>query len=144
MCGGNTCPFLAKLATYHGCVVAANGHIVTRNEPTIGVWWKYMSISDQISHLQWVCSYYERSYSDKNTCPFLVNLITHNRCVVAINGHLMMRNGPTIGVWWKIMSISCQISHLPWVCSCGKCSYCDQKWTYDRCVVEIYVNFWPN
>ena len=62
MCGGKLCPFLANLATYNRCVVAikdliltrlaANGHIMNRNEPTIGVWWKYMSISDQISYLQ--------------------------------------------------------------------------------------------
>ena len=37
MCGEKLCPFLAKLVTYDGCVVAANGHIMTRNEPTIGV-----------------------------------------------------------------------------------------------------------
>ena len=41
-----------NLATYDRCVVAANGHIMTRNEPTIGVWWKYMSVSCQISDLQ--------------------------------------------------------------------------------------------
>ena len=41
-----------------------------RNGPTIGVWWKCMSISDQIG-LQYV---------------------------VALNGHL--KSGPTIGVWW--------------------------------------------
>ena len=81
MCGGKLSPFLAKLATYHGCVVAANGHIVTRNEPTIGVWWKYMSISDQINHLQWVCSCDERSYSDKK--------LTYNRCVVEIHVHFL-------------------------------------------------------
>ena len=44
--------FLANLANYDRCVLAANGHIMNRNEPTIGVWWKYMSISDQISYLQ--------------------------------------------------------------------------------------------
>ena len=38
-------PFLAKLATYDRCVVATNGHIMTSNKLTIGVWWKYMSIS---------------------------------------------------------------------------------------------------
>ena len=52
MCGRKLCPFLAKLATNVRCVVAANGHIMTRKEPTIGVLWKYMSIPDQISHLQ--------------------------------------------------------------------------------------------
>ena len=56
MCGGKLCSFLAKLATYDRCVVAVNVHIMTRNEPTIGVWWKYMSISYQISHQQQVCS----------------------------------------------------------------------------------------
>ena len=30
---------------------------------------------------------------------FLPKLVTHNTCVVALNGHLMMRNGHTIGVW---------------------------------------------
>ena len=39
-------------------------------------------------------------------------IVTYNRCVVALNGHLMIRNGPTIGVWWKCMSISDQIGHL--------------------------------
>ena len=86
MCGGNTCPFLAKLVTFNRCVVAINGLTMTRNEPTI------------------VCG--------GNTCPFLAKLVTYNRCVVAINGHLMIRNGSTIGVWWKYMSISGQISHL--------------------------------
>ena len=52
MCGGKLCAFLANLATYDKCVVVANGHIMTRKEPAIGVWWKYMFISDQISHLQ--------------------------------------------------------------------------------------------
>ena len=47
MCGGKLCSFLSNLANYYRCVVAANGHIMTRNEPTVGVWWKYMSISDQ-------------------------------------------------------------------------------------------------
>ena len=36
----------------------------------------------------------------------------YNRCVVALNGHLMIRNGPTIGMWWKCESISDQIGHL--------------------------------
>ena len=45
--------FLSKLATYDRCVVAENGHIVTRNGPTIGVVEIYsMSISGQISHPQ--------------------------------------------------------------------------------------------
>ena len=51
MCGGKLYPFLAKLVTYDRCVVAANGHVMNINEPTMGVSWKYMSISDQISHL---------------------------------------------------------------------------------------------
>ena len=51
-CGGKVCSILAKLATYDRCVVAVNGHIMTRNEPIIGLWWKYMSISGQICHLQ--------------------------------------------------------------------------------------------
>ena len=37
MCGGKVCLILAKLASYNRCVVAGNGHIRTRNEPTIGV-----------------------------------------------------------------------------------------------------------
>ena len=45
MCGGKVCSTLAKLATYDRCVVAVNGHIMTRNEPAIDVCWKYMSIS---------------------------------------------------------------------------------------------------
>ena len=49
---------------------------------------------------------------DGNTCPFFAKFVTYNRCIVAINDPLMMRNGPTIGVWFKIMPISCQISHL--------------------------------
>ena len=36
MCGGNTCPFPAKLVTHNGCVVALNGHLIMRNGPTIG------------------------------------------------------------------------------------------------------------
>ena len=52
MCGGKVCSLFAKLGTYDRCVVAVNGHITTRNEPTIGVWWKYMSIPGQICHLQ--------------------------------------------------------------------------------------------
>ena len=28
-----------------------------------------------------------------NTCPFLAKLVTHDRCAVALNGPLMMRNG---------------------------------------------------
>ena len=47
MCSGNKRLFPAKLVTHNRCVVAANGHIMTRNDPTVGVWWKYMSISDQ-------------------------------------------------------------------------------------------------
>ena len=66
MCGGKLCPFLPKFTTYIRCVVAANGHIMTRNEPTTGVWWKYMSV--------------------------LAKLVTYNRCVVAINGLIMRRN----------------------------------------------------
>ena len=66
MCGGKLFPFLAKLATYHGCVVAANAHIVTRNEPTIGVWRKYMSI--------------------------LTKLVTYSRCVVAMKDLILTRN----------------------------------------------------
>ena len=40
---------------------------MTRNEPTVGVWWKYMSISGQMSHLQYVRSCDKRSYSEKKT-----------------------------------------------------------------------------
>ena len=72
MYGENACPFLNKLVTYNRCVVALNGHLMIRNGPTIGVWWKYMPISDQI--------------------------VTYNRCVVALNVHLMIRNGPIMGV----------------------------------------------
>ena len=79
MCGGKLSPFLAKLATYARYVFAANGHIMTRNEPTVDVWWKYTSISDQISHLQQVCG--------GNTWPFPAKLVTYNRCVVEILGH---------------------------------------------------------
>ena len=78
-----------------------------------------------------------------NICPFPAQLVTH-RCVVALNGHLMLRNGPTIGVWWKLMSISGQMSHLQEVCSCDKWSYYEEKLTYNRCVVEIHVYFLPN
>ena len=85
MCGGNICPFPAQLVTHNRCVVALNGHLMLRNGPTIGVWWKLMSISGQI--------------------------VTYKRFVVVINGPIMRRNLPTIGVWWKYMSISCQISH---------------------------------
>ena len=77
---------------------------------------------EQISHLRYVCSCDKWSYYEKkltyNRCvveihvQFPAKLVTHNRCVVALNGHLMMRNGPTIGVWLKVMSISGQISHL--------------------------------
>ena len=84
MCGEKLCSFLAKVATYDRCGVAVNGHITTRNEPTIGVWWKYMSTSGQICHIQEVCG--------GNTCPFLAKLVTHNRYVVAINGLIMRRN----------------------------------------------------
>ena len=66
--------------------MAANGHIMTRNEPTIGV-----------------CG---------NICPFRAKLVTYNRFVVTENSHIMTRNEPTIGVWWKYKPISGQISHL--------------------------------
>ena len=52
-----------------------------------------------------------------NTYPFPAKLVTHNRCVVALNGHLMMRNGPTIGVCEKL------------------CPFLAKLATYDRCVV---------
>ena len=39
-----------------------------------------------------------RNLSTIGVCPFPAKLVTHNS-VVALNGHLMMRNGPTIGVW---------------------------------------------
>ena len=72
-------------------------------------------------------------------CSFLVKLATYDRCVVAVNGHIMTRKNPTIGVWWKYMSISCQISHPQQVYNNDKLSSYDQKWTYNRCVVEKYV-----
>ena len=56
-----------------------------RNLPTIGVWWKYMSIS--------------------------AKLVTHNRCVVALNGHLRC-----------VVENYGQISYN----RCGKWSYYDQ------------------
>ena len=46
-------------------------------------------------------------------------IVTYNRCVVALNGNLMIRNGPTIGMWCKCKSIS------------------DQIVTYNRCVVAL-------
>ena len=52
-----------------------------------------------------------------NTSPFLAKLVTHNRCVVGLNGPLMMRNGPTICVMEK------QVTFLPKLA------------TYDRCAV---------
>ena len=61
-----------QIVTYNRCVVALNGHLMIRNGPTIGVWWKCMPISDQI--------------------------VTYNGCVVALNVHLMIRNGPIMGV----------------------------------------------
>ena len=66
MCGGKLCPFLANLATYNRCVLAANGHIVNRNEPTM------------------VCG--------GNICQFLTKLVTYNRCVVAIKDLILIRN----------------------------------------------------
>ena len=60
--GGSICQFLAKLVTYNRCVVVANGHIMTRKEPTM------------------MC--------DGSTCPFLAKLVTCNRCVAAANGHI--------------------------------------------------------
>ena len=74
----------------------------------------------------------------------MAKLITYNRGVVVANGHIMTRNGPTIGVWWKHMSISGQISHLQYVCNCDKWSYYEKKLTYNRCVVEIKVHSLPN
>ena len=81
-------------------------------------------------------------------------IVTYNRCVVALNGHLMIRNELTIGVWWKCKSISDQIGHLQQecmpisdqivtynVCSCAKWSSYDQEWTYNRCVVAMHVHF---
>ena len=62
----------------------------------------------QISHLRYVCSCDKWSYYEKkltynrcggNICPFPAKLVPHNRCVVALNGHLMMRNGPKLAVW---------------------------------------------
>ena len=41
------------------------------------------------------------------------------------------------------MSISCHINYLQQVCSAEKWSFYDKKVTYNRCVVEIYVNFLP-
>ena len=88
-----------QIITYNRCVVALNGHLMIRNGPTIDVWWKCKSISDQIGHLQQECM------------PISEQIVTYNRCVVALNGHLMIRKGLTIGVWWTCMSISDQIGH---------------------------------
>ena len=109
-----------QIVTYNRCVVALNGHLMIRNGPTIGVWWKCMPISDQIVTYNVCictkCSSYDQKWTYNgcggNACPFLTKLVTYNRCVVALNGHLMIRNGPTIGVWWKCMSISDLIGHL--------------------------------
>ena len=77
-------------------------------------------------------------------CSFLAKLATYDRCVVEVNVHIMTRNEPTIGVWWKYMSISCQIRRPQQVYNSDKWSTYDQKWTYNRCVLEIYVHFLPN
>ena len=66
MCGGNTCPFHAKLVTHNRCVVELNGHLMMRNGHTI------------------VCG--------EKLCPFLAKLATYDRCVVAANGHIMTRS----------------------------------------------------
>ena len=49
MCVEKLCSFLAKLATYDRCVVAVNGHITTRNEPTIDVVEIYVNSSPNLS-----------------------------------------------------------------------------------------------
>ena len=112
-----------------------------------------MSISCQISHPQQVCSGNKWSYYEKKLtynrcvgklCSFLAKLATYYRCVVAVNVRIMTRNEPTIGVWWKYMSISGQIRRPQQVCSDDKLSSCDEKWTYNRCVVEKYVHYLPN
>ena len=79
-----------------------------------------------------------------NIYPFLAKLVTYKRCVVAINSLFMTRNKPTIGVWWKYMSIFGKLSHLQYVCSDDKWSSYDEKWTYNRCVVEPHVYFLTN
>ena len=81
---------------------------------------------------------------DGNTCLFLAKLATYDRYVMAENGHIMIRNEATLGVWWKHMSISGQMNYLQYVCSCDKWSYYEKKLTYNSCVVEIHVHFLPN
>ena len=76
-------------------------------------------------------------------CPFLAKLVTYDRCVVAANGHIMTRSTYNRCVVEIYVNFE-QISHLRYVCSCDKWSYYEKKLTYNRCVVEIHVHFLPN
>ena len=126
MCGGNTCPFPAKLVT-HNRIVAING---------VDKW----------------SSYHESYYGPTivcggNTCPFLAKLATYDRCVVVANGHLIIAvceiqpflaklatydrcvvvaNGH---IMTSVVAISRQIR-----CSGDKLSYYDQKGTYNMSI----------
>ena len=49
---GKLCSLLAKLATYDSCNIVVNGHITTRNEPTIGVVEIHVNSWPNFCHLQ--------------------------------------------------------------------------------------------